>query len=102
MGAALLYPLIVVAVAYGVFVFQVTRLAPVMSQACGGFDGRHELVPKRPGLAGRHGPLVGDPGPGGGRPVPGPLVAPHGPRGLVLAVGEHGRMEGSGGAAGFP
>ena len=38
-GAALLYPLIVVAVAYGVFVFQVTRLAPVMSQACAGFDG---------------------------------------------------------------
>ena len=32
-GAALLYPLIVVAVAYGVFVFQVTRLAPVMSRA---------------------------------------------------------------------
>ena len=59
-GAALIYPLMVLALAYAVFVFQVTRLIPVMSRVRR-FDGRHGCTFDCLDLDRRHGDLVGQP-----------------------------------------
>ena len=93
-GMSLVYPLVVLAAAYGLFLFSVTHLTPRMSNILGDFD-CHARMAGRHGMARADGRLVGDLAAGHRCPADRDLVVSFRPSRLLAAGDSLAREAGS-------